>query len=62
MGAKSVFQSKTVWVNLIALIASVATAMGFDVGPDVQGELVGGIMAAANLGLRFVTKAPVEFK
>lgn len=60
MESKSIFKSKTFWANTIALAASVATAMGVDIGPDVQASLVGGVMAVVNIALRFVTNKPVN--
>lgn len=62
MNGKSVFASKTMWVNAIAFLASIATVFGVDIAPDMQAELVMGIMAAVNIFLRFVTKEPVEMK
>jgi hypothetical protein len=59
--AKSIFASKTFWANILAFIAAVATAFGFNLGltPDVQGTLVAGIMAIVNIVLRLVTNQPV---
>ncbi len=62
MESKSVFKSKTFWVNTVALIASIGGTMGFGFGPELQADVVAGIMAAVNIGLRFVTKQPVELK
>lgn len=58
---KNVFTSKTMWVNLIALIASVTAGLGFDLGLDVatQGTLVMGIMAVVNIVLRATTSKAV---
>lgn len=58
---KSWYLSKTLWVNIIAGIATVSTAFGLDLGldPDKQVALVGGIMAVANIVLRLITSAPV---
>ncbi|MFA5345369.1 MAG: hypothetical protein WC315_03765 [Candidatus Omnitrophota bacterium] len=58
---KSIFASKTLWVNTISLVA---TGTGFFAGaltahPDLVCWLVL-IQAAANIVLRFMTKEPVS--
>ena len=60
--AKSVFASKTLWVNLLALIGSIGTAFGLDLGLDAESQtaIVGGVMAVVNMVLRLTTKAPVK--
>jgi len=60
--SKPAWTSKTMWVNLIALIASVAAAFGLDLGlsTEVQASLVGGIMAVVNIVLRFMTNQGVS--
>lgn len=60
--AKSILASKTFWVNLIALIGSAGAGFGLDIPIEDQGALVGGIMAAVNIGLRFTTKQPVSLR
>jgi hypothetical protein len=62
MDAKSIFVSRTFWVNTLALIASVAASFGIDLGltEEVQASIVVGILAVANIVLRLVTKAPVN--
>lgn len=61
MQSKPFWTSKTLWVNVVALVASVTGAFGIDVGltPEAQASIVGGIMAVANIVLRLVTKQPV---
>ena len=39
------YQSKTVWGALIAILASVLHAGGFELGSDVQNELADGVVA-----------------
>ena len=60
--AKSVFASKTIWVNLLALAGSIGTVFGFDLGLDEESQtaIVGGVMAVVNVVLRLTTKAPVK--
>ena len=61
MEYKSWWASKTLWVNVVMLIATVGTAFGFDLGldPETQVAVVGGIMAVVNLVLRFMTKTAI---
>lgn len=58
---KSIFASKTIWVNLLAFVASVLTGLGINIGldPATQGTIVMGIMAVVNMGLRSVTSKPL---
>lgn len=66
MDAKSIFASKTFWTNVVGLAAMVApfvpyvgpyaTVLG---SPEVQNQIVGAIIAVANIGLRFTTKLPI---
>lgn len=41
------YQSKTVWGALIAILASVMHAGGFELGSEAQNELADGIVALA---------------
>ena len=61
MESKAWYQSKTIWMNLLAFAATMATVFGFDLGltPEAQAEIVAGIMAVVNIVLRFVTTKPV---
>ncbi len=56
--------SKTLWVNLVALIASLSTAMGVDLGldPETQVALVGGVLTVVNILLRLTTTQGVSLK
>ena len=55
------FASKTLWVNVVAAVATLAGVFKLDLGltPDVQATVVTTILALVNVGLRFVTKTPV---
>lgn len=59
MKTKAFWKSKTFWVNLVALAASVGASFGFELTADMQASIVGGVMAAVNIVLRFVTKDAV---
>ena len=51
------WSSKTLWANIIAFAATLATVFGLDLGltPETQASLLAGIMAVVNIALRLVT-------
>ena len=56
--SKPLWQSKTAWLNVLALVASlVASLTGSDLPPDVSVAL----LAALNLTLRIVTGTPIDW-
>lgn len=61
MDSKPWYASKTLWVNLLTLIAAVAGAFGIDVGLDdeTKATIVAGALAVVNVVLRLVTEKPV---
>jgi hypothetical protein len=61
MDTKPFYASKTLWVNVLAMLAAVTGAFGIDIGldPETQTAVVGGIMAVVNIILRFMTKTAV---
>lgn len=56
------YTSKTLWVNILTLVAAVSGAFGLDLGLDTetQASIVAGILAVANIILRLVTKDGVS--
>ncbi len=58
---KPFWASKTLWANVVAFVAVLATTLGVDLGLDAESQLalVGGIMAVVNIVLRFVTTEPI---
>jgi len=58
---KPFWASKTLWANVIAFSAVLATTFGLDLGLDAETQLalVGGIMAVVNVVLRLVTVEPI---
>jgi|TARA_R110000751_G_scaffold82896_1_gene166669 hypothetical protein len=64
MEAKKWFESKTLWVNLLAGIGAITGAIGIDIGltPEMQLSVVTAIMAVVNVVLRVKTKQPVALK
>ena len=61
MEAKPFYASKTLWVNLVAVIAALSGAFGLDLGldPETQVTIVGAIMGVVNIVLRFTTKTAI---
>jgi hypothetical protein len=57
---KSIWASKTFWVNAVAVGAAVAGVFGFGIDAEFQAEVVVAIMGAVNIALRFVTKEAVK--
>ena len=58
---KPFYASKTLWTNIVMLVATVSTAFGLDLGlnPEAQVAIVGTVMSVVNIILRFVTKTPI---
>lgn len=63
MDSKPWYASKTIWANILAFAATVATVLGvdlpFELTPETQAEIVAAIMAVVNIALRFVTTTPI---
>ena len=61
LAGKKWYESKTLWANIIAGAATIATVFGVDLGltPETQAELVAGVMVLVNIMLRFVTSQPI---
>ena len=62
MVTKQFWASKTLWVNALSAIAAITGAVGIDLGltPEVQAQVIVGIMALVNIGLRFVTSSGLK--
>jgi hypothetical protein len=52
--------SKTIWMNLIALVGSIVIAIGFDPGRWAEISTVS--LAVVNLILRLYTREPIIFE
>jgi len=52
---KAFYKSKTLWVNIIAIVAIVMGKEQFDATLSAQ------ILAGINIVLRFVTKQPIDW-
>lgn len=61
MDSKPFWASKTIWANILSLIATIATVFGVDLGltPEVQATIIAGVMGVVNIALRLVTKTGV---
>jgi uncharacterized membrane protein len=53
--SKKWYASKTIWVNVVALIASLLLTFGIELNADQQASLVTSILAIVNIALRFAT-------
>lgn len=56
---KAWYKSKTVWVNIIALVAIIASYFGLNITEEEQLAIATAILAIVNIALRFITKEPV---
>ena len=43
-GQKPWYKSKTIWGSIVAILALIAGAFGYSVGPEAQAEIVTGIV------------------
>ncbi len=59
-GTKVWWTSKTIWMNLIALVGSILIAIGFDPGRWAEISTVS--LAVVNLILRLYTREPIIFE
>ena len=59
---KIFWQSKTIWANVLAILAAVAASQGIDVTPEVQGQVVAAGMGVMNIILRSVTTTGVSIR
>ncbi len=60
---KKPWTSRTLWVNVMSIGGAMAAAVfGVDLGltPEIQNALLMGGVAAVNIVLRLLTKAPIK--
>jgi hypothetical protein len=62
METKPWWKSKTIYANTIAAATTMGTVFGVDLGltPEVQAQIVAGVMAVVNVGLRIVTSSAIK--
>lgn len=65
---KSIFKSKTFWVNIIAGVLGILTIVtpdwlsGLGIGADQQTKVltvIGGVTSVLNIALRFISNTPI---
>ncbi len=66
-GSKPWYTSKTIWGSLVAMVAGIGSALGFDLGAQIQADLVDGILkiiatAGSLLAIygRFAATRPID--
>ncbi len=66
-GSKPWYTSKTIWGSLVAMLAGIGSAFGFDLGGQIQADLVDGILkiiatAGSLLAIygRFAATRPID--
>ena len=59
MESKKWYLSKTIWVNIVALIASIVAYYGINIPPEEYGPIATYIIVFINIILRFVTRKPI---
>ncbi len=50
---------RTLIVNVVAFFVAIGTMFGLDIAPEAQTEITVGVLAVANIVLRFVTTTPI---
>ena len=62
MEGKSIFRSKTFWVNTLAIVISMAGVFGLDLSLEAEEQtaIVTTIMGIVNIFLRLTTKEPIK--
>ena len=60
VSAKSIFTSRTFWVNLLTVIFMLVNRKEQIIDPDIIDPLVVVILPLLNIGLRAITKEPVR--
>ncbi|SFI59753.1 hypothetical protein [Albimonas pacifica] len=62
MEAKPFWASKSIWAQVVALVATLTTMAGLDLGltPEVQVAIVSAVQALVGIALRFKTNQPVR--
>lgn len=56
---KSIFESKTLWANVIVMVITALTAIQGDLSEYVNPESVVFVLGVLNVFLRFITTQPV---
>jgi hypothetical protein len=59
MNTKKWYLSKTIWVNLILLVASIINSYDADININAADQVI--ILSAVNIILRFITKEQITW-
>ena len=60
METKKIYQSKTFWVNLIAIVGIVLNSLyGIEIDAELQATFATAILGVINIILRLITKQPI---
>ena len=61
MDTTKFYASRTLWINVVATVATLAGVFKIDLGltPEVQATVVTTILALVNIALRLVTKTAI---
>jgi len=58
---KSWYTSKTLWVNLLAIVGIIANSLwGIELDAEVQAAMATSILAVVNIVLRLITKTAIQ--
>jgi len=61
MESKPIYASKTIWVNLVAIVALVLNSLyGIQLDAETQATIATTILALVNVILRLVTTKPIS--
>ena len=58
---KTWWQSRSIWAQIVALIATLGTVFGVDLQMDAESQaaIVGGVQAIVAIIMRLITKTPI---
>lgn len=52
--------SRTLWLNIVGLAATLAAGWGFEIDGEAQAQIVAGVLAVGNILLRLMTSEPIR--
>ena len=61
METKKIYESRTFWVNLVAIIGIVLNSLyGIELDAELQATLATSVLAVINIILRLITSKPIR--
>ena len=61
MDGKPILSSRTLWANIVALVATyLGLYHAIEVPVEAQAEVVAAVMTGMNIAMRFITSEPVK--